>query len=195
MWTFPDLFDRHGRLPDSIKTNPYGLRGGYTLTHKERKIFCDKERKKCMKKAVGPYLESRFVYKGFPCVVLFQPLCHRCGYVGLPKGHPLYNVDYAEIDIDCHGGLTYASDELSGVDIPDTWWIGFDCAHAGDRQDLETGKLYFKDDPERLKTIEILERTEEKFDKRYPNAPKESIRTKEYVENECKKIVDQLVAK
>ena len=62
------------------------------------------------------------------------------------------------------------------------------------RQDFEAGKLYFKDDPERLKTIEIIERTEAKFDHMHPNLPKEIIRTKEYVENECKKIVDQLIA-
>lgn len=30
-----------------------------------------------------------------------------------------------------HGGITYAG-TLSGADLPDGWWFGFDCAHADD---------------------------------------------------------------
>lgn len=32
--------------------------------------------------------ESKFDYKGFTCVVIFQGMGHRCGYVAIPKGHP-----------------------------------------------------------------------------------------------------------
>ena len=79
-----------------------------------------------------------------------------CGYVGVPKGHPWYGVDYNDyqgeryetdlvINVDVHGGLTFSSacqetdDESSGIcHVPepgrehDIWWLGFDCAHMGD---------------------------------------------------------------
>lgn len=59
---------------------------------------------------------------------------HRCGYVEVPAGHPMYNKHYDSLDIEAHGGLTYS-------DLSNTYpvataalvnWIGFDCAHAGD---------------------------------------------------------------
>ncbi len=33
---------------------------------------------------------------GLRAVVIMTDLGHRCGYVGLPAGHPLYGVDYSE---------------------------------------------------------------------------------------------------
>lgn len=51
-----------------------------------------------------------------------------CGYVGLPKGHPMHGKHYDAIDADCHGGLTYAADSYKDG----TWWVGFDLGHAGD---------------------------------------------------------------
>lgn len=60
---------------------------------------------------------------------------HPCCYVEIPKGHKYYNVDYDDIDIYCHGGLTYSRSYLGGVtgDEPtDRWFIGWDYAHYGD---------------------------------------------------------------
>lgn len=44
-----------------------------------------------------------------------------------------------EISIDMllnvHGGITYSENEAPNTECkkyPDTWWFGFDCAHAGD---------------------------------------------------------------
>lgn len=34
--------------------------------------------------------------------------------------------------VDVHGGLTYASGRAPSSDIDGLWWLGFDCAHAGD---------------------------------------------------------------
>jgi hypothetical protein len=45
------------------------------------------------------------------------------GYVLLPDNHPFYGKDYDEIDVDAHGGITYADED---------GWIGFDTAHAFD---------------------------------------------------------------
>jgi hypothetical protein len=66
---------------------------------------------------------------------------HWCGYVGVPKGHPLHGKSYDEahriVDLDVHGGLTYADACHGNVchpteDADPTWWLGFDCAHLYD---------------------------------------------------------------
>ncbi len=81
---------------------------------------------------------------------------HLCGYVEIPKGHPLYGDDYSAritkkptrelfggwylIDdnydsagglFTVHGGVTYTGngDFFSNGD---GYWYGFDCGHAGD---------------------------------------------------------------
>jgi len=101
---------------------------------------------------------------GLDCLaVRTQHMGHWCGYVGVPQGHPLHEVDYDDayrvaarakgIDPDewwchdllaVHGGLTYADhcadgpEETSICHVPQpgetdhVWWLGFDCAHAGD---------------------------------------------------------------
>jgi hypothetical protein len=35
-------------------------------------------------------IESDFEYKGYRCVTTFHDMGFRCGYVGIPEGHPLY---------------------------------------------------------------------------------------------------------
>ena len=35
-------------------------------------------------------IESDFEYKDYRCVTTFTDMGFRCGYVGLPEGHPLY---------------------------------------------------------------------------------------------------------
>ena len=55
-----------------------------------------------------------------------------CGYVGIPKNHPLYGKHYSDDEVenlDAHGGLTHSSTD---TDDKDTWWFGFDCSHGGD---------------------------------------------------------------
>ena len=71
----------------------------------------------------------------------------RCGYVGVPEGHPLYGKKYEEIenDFEMNGGLTYSNynesyDKEAGV--TKYWYIGFDCAHSGDVLDRETKDKY-----------------------------------------------------
>lgn len=77
-------------------------------------------------------IEQQGTYKEYKFVVLFQPLGFRTAYVGVPRWHSLYEKHYKDIEgIECHGGLTYSSHELLDKEYP-VWWIGFDCAHAGD---------------------------------------------------------------
>lgn len=129
---------------------------------------------------------------GLPCLIVRSPIGSLCGYVGLPAGHDLHGKDYDSVDVDVHGGLTFAGrchhapDQeqwrkfreaaLAGAkeaerfprgdaaellrerakeiesyeayalwvraatichtvepgEADDVWWLGFDCAHAGD---------------------------------------------------------------
>jgi len=76
--------------------------------------------------------ELKWKHCGFECAIMRSHMKHLCGYVGLPKWHPYYSKTYNDIDVDVHGGLTYAS-EGDGEYLPKgLWWIGFDCAHARD---------------------------------------------------------------
>lgn len=70
---------------------------------------------------------------GLDCVVIFIHQRYRCGYVKLPKEHAAYGVDYSDIPVSVHGGLTYGEYKLIGYDeTGDNYWVGFDCMHCGD---------------------------------------------------------------
>lgn len=60
--------------------------------------------------------------------------CVSLGIIGLPEDHPYYNVDYEAIPIDCHGGLTYGSNNHNTVtELRDNgYFIGWDYGHYGD---------------------------------------------------------------
>ena len=77
-------------------------------------------------------LELTLTYKGYKIAIIWHPtLKYRCAYVLIPYWHKLYKQDYGDIPVNCHGGLTYSGHFLLGKKYPG-WWIGFDCAHAGD---------------------------------------------------------------
>lgn len=68
---------------------------------------------------------------GYRCRIWRNPESRTlCGYVGIPRDHRLYGLDYndsrVESEIDIHGGLTY-SKQVNGLT-----WFGFDCNHAND---------------------------------------------------------------
>lgn len=139
-----------------------------------------------------PKQESRFEYKGFPCVVLFMPMGYRCGYVGLLKGNKYYKKKYDDIPVDCHCGLTYSEPGLFGQNDNDTWWIGFDCGHFCDGLDGDTFYSYYDGD---LKTMEPISRNAymDSLGKMFDICGKYPVRTQEYAENECRKIVDKIL--
>jgi hypothetical protein len=66
---------------------------------------------------------------GLPAKVLIMPMGHRCGYVGTDD-KAFEGKGYDDIDVEVHGGLTYARTEADGL-----LWYGFDCAHYGDARD------------------------------------------------------------
>lgn len=70
---------------------------------------------------------------GLKCLVLrAQHLGHLNGYVGVPEGHPAYDRDYNEIDVEVHGGLTFGDFGDGQLRPKGFYWLGFDCAHLGD---------------------------------------------------------------
>jgi len=80
-------------------------------------------------------------------------------------GHKYHGMNYDNIPVDVHGGLTY-----SRLDENGSWKIGFDTAHYGD---LSLHNL-------------ILFRDDSFF------AEESTYRTMKYVVEEIKKLVDQL---
>ena len=89
---------------------------------------------------------------------------HRCGYVGIPAGTTLDEVDYDDervCDMDVHGGLTFSKGRGEYPVPSNNWWFGFDCAHYGDRTKCSTD-------------------------------PNDIERTKEFVVSECERLARQL---
>lgn len=125
-------------------------------------------------------VEKQFEYKGHDCICVFTGLGVRCGYISVDD-----NKDCDEYDIHCHCGLTFGAARLLKEYNPKKdYYIGFDCAHICDGNDYATalkyGLLTEKRFNERLE-MQILSPT---F--------LQPVRSLEYVEGQCKKIVDQL---
>lgn len=115
-------------------------------------------------------IEKVFCSHGYTCVVAFQDIGHRCGYVGIPKSHTLWGIHYNDnklnkLDVlnddigkrnvitllfvgnnkytspsvyfDVHGSITYSDSGNYPIENDDLWWYGYDCAHYGDKKDLD----------------------------------------------------------
>lgn len=64
-----------------------------------------------------------------PCLILRNTTGNLCGYIGIHEPSKLYGKHYDDIDVNVHGGLTFAGEN----DLRRwTWWLGFDCAHYMD---------------------------------------------------------------
>lgn len=56
---------------------------------------------------------------------------HPCAYVEVSQDHPAFGMDYADMDIDCHGGVTYSYEDMPSADHAG-WFVGIDFDHKGD---------------------------------------------------------------
>lgn len=77
--------------------------------------------------------EFIFESNGFPCHVIKRYMGKAefyCGYVGVNKDNPWFGTHYNDLEIDCHGGLSYSNFLIE--DSTEFWFFGFDCAHIGD---------------------------------------------------------------
>ena len=84
-------------------------------------------------------------------IIKHPSMGHLCGYVRIPRGHPLYRIITSKVwthkwpsnkyvaqrrgynhylieQLEVHGGITFAGKLRNTRGI----WIGFDCAHLGD---------------------------------------------------------------
>ena len=111
------------------------------------------------------YILKEGTHEGFNYMICHNGNGFRCGYIEILEGHPWWNKDYNDIEADVHGGLTYADKDYDNYN----WWIGFDCAHLYDRQDVTLpAEIYMPSFGEGG-----------------------TIKTTEYVENECKSLCEQ----
>jgi len=155
-------------------------------------------------------IELEKEYKNFKYLVVGY-LGYRCGYVRIPPGHRLYGLSYSEqipvkfkelagekigkrgiisffcsgnlkpddnvsMDLlfDVHGGITFSGKFDKNVKKKD-WWIGFDCAHDGDAKDFD-----------------LMDKKQKDFYKDF-NFNDGIVRKTEYVEKECKRLIDQII--
>lgn len=154
-------------------------------------------------------IESDFMYKDYRCITTFTKGGFRCGYVGVPKKSKLYGKNYSDCldvkfeDIDnrkvdkvgiiplliaalndseyvpldvyfnVHWSLTFAGDNHP-VEDSELWWLGFDCGHAEDGID----------------TKKVEEIWGEEINPLYFDW---EVRSLEYVQQECKNLVDQII--
>src|SRR5687768_15255790 len=55
------------------------------------------------------------------------------GYVHIPEGHPWHGVDYFEVPVEVHGGLTFGPRPEDEDRMDTLGWVGFDTNHYCDR--------------------------------------------------------------
>ena len=108
------------------------------------------------------------MYKGFKIVIKRMMYLggQLNGYVRIPKAHKFYDKSYDDMNIKCHGGVTFAGDLEEDGDF----YIGFDTAHYMDFMPFLVMNLK---------------------DKGVSGTG--TYRDIDYVRNECKSIVDQLL--
>ena len=137
------------------------------------------------------YLEEVFDYKGYKCACVFNAGGYRCGYVAVDESHPYYKMDYTDDgpnEVMCHWGLTYSGKGRHFYDdFDDLWWFGFDCGHCEDGMDCDTALRYglisgveYNVGMEMQEALNMDENV--------------TVKTKEFVEENCKMIVEQLIA-
>lgn len=143
----------------------------------------------------GEWVKERdfisFTYKNIECKILriaFEEpkIFHMFGgylngYVSVPSDHPYYQKKYEDMEIECHGGLTFGQ-------CSDSHLIGFDCAHSGDY--VPSSEMHRK----KYKFREI-------FPSPLPPHLEHNIlfnpvyRNIQFCIGECKSIVDQIIEK
>lgn len=142
---------------------------------------------------------AEWEHAGFPCLAVRGPdfSGHWCGYVAVPPGHPLHGKRYDDesVNVDVHGGLTYAqacAGDICHVPKPgapdDVWWFGFDCAHAGDLSPAMRAKYLHHGYPfnsEPYDHVKAMAATDWSVD---------VYRTLDYVQAEANRLADQLAA-
>nr|DAR11116.1 MAG TPA: hypothetical protein [Bacteriophage sp.] len=164
-------------------------------------------------------VEREFEHTGYKCVVVFTHMGHRCGYVGIPKNHPLYGKDYSDYleikkadvgDREVSGilpllGAWLDEDERIRIEAYFQCHGGITYAGGGEHSSypIESDLWWFGFDCEHARDKSDLDYAIQKFpshrkeyelqkmvESKYPID--DVIRTEEYVAEECKKLAEQL---
>lgn len=128
-------------------------------------------------------LLSEGEHAGFRWEVVNNGIGYRCGYLCIPEGHPWHGQFYDDIRTPrdewpyVHGGLTFAEQDTDNAG----WWIGFDCAHAGDAPDPSLSGRDGRVASTYLSAIEAAGQMTFGY----------TIRTTAYAEAECRKLANQ----
>lgn len=127
-------------------------------------------------------VEKEFVYRGFPCYVIFQPLGFRCGYVAIHKNQSI-KTDIEKIE--CHNGISYANEvcPFGEKDYFDFWFLGFNCNLNDDIDDIEAVEKYYGK--------ELVDEFYDEVER--ADNDKNKVCSLEFCEEELRKIVDQLI--
>jgi hypothetical protein len=153
---------------------------------------------------VFPNIETRRELRGeqfgFEYEVTVGPMGFRCGYIRVLPGHPWFGLDYNDILVDVHGGLTYSSHGVDCTNHPGAaeWWIGFDCGHFMDALDPALRNHPAVGGGGMFKANDLLD----EYNKKLPFAEGEDlglgmftrIRTRDYVQAECESLCEQAKA-
>jgi hypothetical protein len=147
-------------------------------------VFTSEEKIKCF--GLGEWVDEpdfvKFNYKNYECIIARSSCSygsilsdknltfggHLCGYVRLPEGHQYLDKELNDINIDCHGGLTFSKKSI----------IGFHCAHLDDLMPIEDNMSRLWPIPEEFINCLTLK-------KEYKNI--------DFCISECMKIVEQLI--
>lgn len=124
--------------------------------------------------------EASFTYKGLRCLIERimvaenEEFCfggHLCGYVRLPDNHPWIDIDIIDVNTNVYGGITFSDENEDG------YWVGFDCAHSMD-----------------IVPSMQLDKAIKKLRQKYPkfHLPNPNYKNIKFVEEECKKLVDEI---
>lgn len=124
-------------------------------------------------------VEKHFEYKGRDCICVFSYMGYRCGYVSVDEVK-----DYSNFNVNCHCGLSFDGELPDYYKPKADYYIGFDCGHICDGNDYDTALRYGLITEQRYNELIEMEIHLPTF--------LQPVRSLEYVENECKKIVDQL---
>ena len=84
-------------------------------------------------------IEKDFEHKGYRCIVVMTDMGHRCGYVGIPKEHPLHGVSYSN---KCKI-LRMAEKENKPVDLDKKSIIAVMCSAFDDNNETLSPDMYF----------------------------------------------------
>lgn len=125
-----------------------------------------------------------FNYRGYNCLIIrHKTMLYLCGFVAVNEDSIFFGSDPLNLDFKVHGSVTVGfpgldnnwKEDLYYKPLTDEtgkslWWLGFDCGHTGDLTPID------------LLLDSVLDMNDNRT---YKNL--------EYVENELKYLVDQII--